>query len=196
MIIPLQVAAATAANKPGVKTANASGRLVAVTSATANFGLNIVCQKHTENFDVVREGFRIPIEKEWGQLIRVEAINASTTDQLDCEIVTAPTPGVTIEAGNRVPPTALKCSGQINLTDPGDPRVEYDGVRNGRRRKQIIVQLLTAGALVNITNDGNAGYRLSDSSPTWTMETDANITVELNAGTAAAALYVMETFLK
>lgn len=122
--------------------------------------------------------------------VRMRINNRSNTDKLSLSVNITDFPVRSMMT--RVPPTSLRTSGVLTLAAVNDESAEFEGIRNGKRRKQITVQMVSDDD-IDIMNDDEVVFRLSSTVPTWTMETDANIKLKLSGG-ANGGYIVSETF--
>lgn len=183
------ISAAVDANTPRVLPVNAAGRYLYIRSATKYFDLTIQHKTFRET-GTVNEGDTIVPPKEWGgRFNSIELINADTANDLT---VTISWGEIIVQgsAANRVPPTRTTCSGLLVLADNGTDT--YTGVRDGRRRKAIIVTNWSVASSLQIVNDGNVGSGVFASS-SWTAECDSNIKVK-NVSGGPVTYSVFEVF--
>lgn len=177
----IQVPAAPDADTPKVLKWSIRGVFLSVASATKPFTVTLIGKNWREKLPV-REGSRIVVPPKYGsEFLAVEVENADANDTLTAELAYGDIV-VDDQTSNRVPPTRLTPLGGVGTIDSG-AEIEYDGVRNGRRRKRICIEWTAGAGTIGVYNDGKMIYLLSTSNRVWCEETDANITVLGAAGT-------------
>jgi hypothetical protein len=164
------------------------GRFFQCKTATKPFSLRVFTNRQSW-LEAIDEGDTIELP-DGERFVKLVFDNTENTDDLTVLFTCSPVKKESHQT--RVPPTRLTGSGIVALVDVAE-QDEYDGVRNGRRRKQIHIEFLAASGSVYLKNDGNIFYVLSADVRTWTLETDANITVE-NSSSTDVSYCVGETF--
>ena len=157
-----------------------SGRFVEIATCTKPFTLGIIGTRFNVNL-AAREGTEFDLATQQFQKLVFD--NSENNDDLVLVFNASPFPIRNREV--RVPATRLTPMGVIMAvgapTDETDG--EFSGVRGGRRRKQIGIQRTGGTGTAYIQNDDTTLWLISSDTPTWTLETDANISVVLASGT-------------
>lgn len=158
-----------------------SGRFLDVAVATKPFVLGVIGSKFNFLIEHAREGTSFDLGAQRFEKLVFD--NSANDDDLTLHFTASPFPIGQRET--RVPATRLTPMGLIMaVATPADETDgEFDGVRGGRRRKQIGLQRTGGTGTAYVQNDGSTLWLLSSDTPTWTLETDAQITVVLASGT-------------
>lgn len=201
--IPIILAVASAAARSS-KTVFQKGSYVEIISLTKPFWLRVHGPK-VDDTKRVNEGTRIYLRPEQGMFERLEFLSDDTTDEITVFYDVGGGPNqLTMEhnTGNRVPPTRLRTTGTTLALDPlkeitdqdvaalgvGE-WIEFDGVRNGLRRKLFSLTVYTVDKALYVMNDGRifavVGCTDAYAPGTWQRETDAKLKVYSPAGGVA-----------